>query len=64
MAVSIAHFYPQCWGYLLFLAASIAVSRIILGMHFLSDVVVGALIGIALGYTSVSVCTKAAESLL
>jgi PAP2 superfamily len=60
MAVCIAHFYPQCWGYLLFLAASIAVSRIILGMHFLSDVVVGALMGIALGYGAVCVCTMAA----
>lgn len=49
MAVTIAHFYPQCWGYLLFLAASIAVWRIILGMHFLSDVVMGALMGVGLG---------------
>jgi membrane-associated phospholipid phosphatase len=30
-------------------------------MHFLSDVVVGALIGIGLGYASVCVCMKAIE---
>jgi undecaprenyl-diphosphatase len=52
IAVSLAHFYPQAEGYLLFLAASIAVSRIVLGMHFLSDVVVGAVIGIGLGCAS------------
>jgi undecaprenyl-diphosphatase len=33
----------------LFCAVSIAASRIVLGMHFLSDVVAGAAIGIALG---------------
>jgi undecaprenyl-diphosphatase len=37
----------------LFLAASIALSRIVLGMHFLSDVLAGAVIGIALAYASV-----------
>jgi undecaprenyl-diphosphatase len=34
---------------LLFCALSVAISRIILGLHFLSDVVVGSLIGIGLG---------------
>jgi len=37
---------------LLFCAASVAVSRIVLGMHFLSDVVVGSLLGTLLAYTS------------
>jgi undecaprenyl-diphosphatase len=31
-------------------AVSIAISRILLGMHFLSDVVVGGIIGTLLGY--------------
>jgi undecaprenyl-diphosphatase len=35
---------------LLFCALSVAISRIILGLHFLSDVVVGSLIGAGLGY--------------
>ena len=37
---------------LLFCAISVAVSRILLGMHFLSDVVAGSMIGAALGYWS------------
>jgi undecaprenyl-diphosphatase len=37
---------------MLFLAISIAASRVILGMHFLSDVIAGCLIGTALGYSS------------
>jgi undecaprenyl-diphosphatase len=35
---------------LLFCALSVAISRIMLGLHFLSDVVVGSLIGAGLGY--------------
>jgi undecaprenyl-diphosphatase len=37
---------------LLWCAFLIATSRIMLGMHFLSDVVVGALIGTSLGYVA------------
>lgn len=43
-----AHF-PEARYALQFCAVSIAVSRILLGMHFLSDVVAGALIGCTLG---------------
>lgn len=47
----LASFYPAlCW-YLLFAAASIAISRIVLGMHFLSDVLAGSAIGVLIGYT-------------
>lgn len=52
IAVCVGHFYPAVEMPLLFLAASIAVSRIVLGMHFLSDVLVGSLLGAALGYTA------------
>lgn len=45
-------YYPHLTDVLLFLAASIAISRILLGMHFLSDVLAGALIGAGLGYSS------------
>jgi len=51
-AVSYALFYPTFMPVLLFCAASVAVSRIVLGMHFLSDVVVGSLLGTVLAYTS------------
>jgi undecaprenyl-diphosphatase len=45
IALSLAAFYPSLLPGLLFCAASIALSRILLGMHFLSDVLAGALIG-------------------
>ena len=43
-------FYPHLVGILLVCALSVATSRIMLGMHFLSDVVVGAILGAGLGY--------------
>jgi undecaprenyl-diphosphatase len=52
VAVSLSRFYPSASPILLFCAASIAVSRVLLGMHFLSDVVVGSSLGAALGYTA------------
>ena len=53
VAVSLSLFYPGLAIGLLFSAASIALSRVLLGMHFLSDVVAGAAIGtlLALGTT-------------
>jgi undecaprenyl-diphosphatase len=48
VAISIGLFYPELMASLLTAAVLIAASRIILGMHFLSDVVVGSGIGIAL----------------
>jgi undecaprenyl-diphosphatase len=50
VAIPLALFYPTLAIGLLFCALSIAMSRILLGMHFLSDVVAGALIGTGLGY--------------
>ena len=50
VAVSLSVFYPAAALGLLFCAASVAVSRIVLGMHFLSDVIAGAAIGTLLGY--------------
>ena len=35
---------------LLFIAGSIAISRLMLGMHFLSDVLAGAALGASIGY--------------
>jgi len=37
---------------LLFCALSVAVSRVVLGMHFLTDVIAGAAIGGILGYVA------------
>lgn len=50
MAVSLGCFYPEIRPALLVLAGNVAVSRVIVGMHFLSDVLVGSGIGALLGY--------------
>src|SRR6202789_1917408 len=52
IALSIGMFYPDLQVVLLVVALLIASSRIILGMHFLSDVLAGSAIGILLGYFS------------
>lgn len=49
IAVVISFFYPSLEGMLFFMAVSIAISRIVLGMHFLSDVLAGVVLGVALG---------------
>jgi undecaprenyl-diphosphatase len=51
-AVALSIFYPELTVGLLFCAASVAASRILLGMHFLSDVLAGAVLGSALGFSS------------
>src|SRR5271169_6620666 len=53
IALVISYFYPSLEGTLYFLAASIAVSRVVLGMHFLSDVLAGAVLGSGLGIASI-----------
>ena len=52
IAVPLCIFYPELQAPLLALSVSIAVSRVILGMHFVSDVVVGSLVGVGLGYAA------------
>ena len=55
--IAMGSFYPHLIGILLFCALSVATSRIVLGMHFLSDVVVGALLGAGLGYAGFVIFT-------
>ncbi len=50
IATCIGLYYPQLSDLLLFIAVCVAASRIILGMHFLSDVVAGSLMGAGLGF--------------
>jgi len=50
VATPLVLFYPSLTVGVMFCAISVTVSRVLLGMHFLSDVVVGALIGGSLGY--------------
>jgi undecaprenyl-diphosphatase len=49
-AIPLSLYYPSLMPGLLFCAGSIALSRVLLGMHFLSDVVAGSVVGTALGY--------------
>src|SRR5438552_16577135 len=54
IALVVSYFYPSLEGMLFPLALSIAVSRIVLGMHVLSDVLAGVGIGVALGCASIT----------
>jgi undecaprenyl-diphosphatase len=54
IALVVSYFYPTLEGMLFFMALSIAVSRIVLGMHFLSDVLAGVVLGVALGCASIT----------
>jgi undecaprenyl-diphosphatase len=58
VAVSLSRFYPELAAGLFFCALSVAASRIVLGMHFLSDVLAGAAIGTALAYAAVWVVLR------
>jgi len=49
IALVVGYFIPRVEGVLFFLALSIAVSRIVLGMHFLSDVLAGVVMALPLG---------------
>jgi undecaprenyl-diphosphatase len=53
VAITLGHFYPGLLLGLLFCAASVAASRILLGMHFLSDVLAGAAVGTILALGSI-----------
>ncbi len=52
VALSLSLFYPSLMIGLLFCAVSVAASRILLGMHFLSDVLAGAAIGTSLAFAA------------
>jgi undecaprenyl-diphosphatase len=52
VALSLGSFYPEIMPLLLVLAANVAVSRVVVGMHFLSDVLVGSGMGALLGYAA------------
>lgn len=52
VAITLGSYYPDALPLLLVLAANVAISRVIVGMHFLSDVLVGAAMGSLLGYVA------------
>src|SRR6185312_13673228 len=55
VGMALAAFYPFLLPVLLFCAISIGASRVLLGMHFLSDVLAGAAIGTVLGLTAAQI---------
>lgn len=55
IAVPLGLFYPSLMVGLLFCAISIAISRVMLGLHFLSDVLAGCAIGVLLGVIAAAV---------
>jgi len=54
IALVLSYFYHGVELPLYFMALSIAVSRVVLGMHFLSDVLAGAILGVGLGCGSLT----------
>jgi len=50
IAVSLGHLYPHAEAWLFLIAACIGVSRVLLGMHYLSDVIAGAMAGATIGF--------------
>jgi undecaprenyl-diphosphatase len=52
MVVPLSLFYPAFMVEFMFCAVSVASSRVVLGLHFLSDVVAGSLMGAGIGYAA------------
>lgn len=51
----LAHYYPEVWLVMLPFGISVAASRVVLGLHYPSDVAIGALIGWLLARISLAV---------
>ena len=52
VALCLGSFYPEILPVLLVLAANVAISRVMIGMHFMTDVLVGSGMGALLGYAA------------
>jgi undecaprenyl-diphosphatase len=55
VGITFGLFFPSLMPVMLFFAVGIALSRVLLGMHFLSDVVAGAALGTVVGVASFTV---------
>lgn len=55
VAVAIGGYYPALLIGLLFCALSVAASRIVLGLHYLSDVLAGIVIGVGFGLAAAAI---------
>ena len=54
VTVPLGLFYPSYMIWLMLCATSVATSRVVLGMHFVSDVVAGSVMGAGIGYMAYS----------
>jgi membrane-associated phospholipid phosphatase len=61
-ATAVGMFHPRLRAPLYALAAMVALSRVYLGVHFWSDVLVGTLLGVAVGLATVLVVRRAASA--
>jgi undecaprenyl-diphosphatase len=52
VALSLGSFFPEVMPLLLLLAANVAISRVVVGLHFLTDVLVGSGLGACIGYAA------------
>lgn len=50
MATQLAWFYPILFPYVFVWASGVAISRVLLGVHFVSDILVGAGLGVGFAY--------------
>jgi membrane-associated phospholipid phosphatase len=62
-ATAVALLYPRLRVPALLIAALVALSRVYLGVHYWSDVVVGSLVGVAIGWATVSAVRRGARAL-
>jgi len=49
VAIILSHFFPEYIWLLLSWAAGVAISRVVLGVHFPADIIIGAIIGSVCG---------------
>ncbi|CAH0541449.1 phosphatase PAP2 family protein [Vibrio marisflavi] len=54
MATLIGHFYPAMFSFAVVWALAIGASRILLGVHFFSDIILGAALGVACASTALA----------
>lgn len=61
-ATAVGMFYPRLRAPLFALAALVALSRVYLGVHFWSDVLIGSLLGVAVGLATTLVARRVAAA--
>ena len=55
MASLLAHFYPQVTVIVYLWASTVGLSRVLLGVHYPSDIIAGALLGLTIAFLSINI---------